>query len=202
MRSNRRKNEDAQAAHIKEMERYFSESAQFEDYRQVYLTAYERYCSLEAIYDAISAHIKTRNVQTLDSLEKTLQDLYRQDIIPPQYRNMRAMMSIAEYLEGGLCDKLEGPGGAYALYDEEKRQEQGVEFEGRLRPFITSFKWRGRDMKILERIHDEKYGCVLWAYVDYAKEYIIDGEIVQDQAIIDYLDDHYGRPVAERHIVF
>lgn len=31
---------------------------------------------------------------------------------------------------------------------------------------------------------------------------IIDDSVVTDQAVIDYLDDHYGRPVKWRNILF
>ena len=54
----------------------------------------------------------------------------------------------------------------------------------------------------MEEIDDIKYGRVLWVYIDGVKEYIIKNTVVTDQAIIDYLDDHYGRPVRDRDIIF
>ena len=62
--------------------------------------------------------------------------------------------------------------------------------------------WKEHKVKIMEEIQDPKYGRVLWAYVDYVKEYIIDDKVVEDQTIIDYLDDNYGRPTAWRDMVF
>ena len=60
----------------------------------------------------------------------------------------------------------------------------------------------GRKVRVMEEIDDIKYGRVLWVYIDGVKEYIIKNSIVTDQAIIDYLDDHYGRPVRDRDIIF
>ena len=62
--------------------------------------------------------------------------------------------------------------------------------------------WNGQKLKIMEEILDEKYGRVLWAYLDYVKVYIINGSVVTDRAVIDYLDDHYGRPVKDRGICY
>ena len=60
----------------------------------------------------------------------------------------------------------------------------------------------GRKVRVMEEIDDIKYGRVLWVYIDGVKEYIIKNSIVTDQAIIDYLDDHYGRPVRDRDVIF
>ena len=60
----------------------------------------------------------------------------------------------------------------------------------------------GRKVRVMEEIDDIKYGRVLWVYIDGVKEYIIKNTVVTDQAIIDYLDDHYGRPVRDRDIIF
>ena len=50
--------------------------------------------------------------------------------------------------------------------------------------------------------YDEKYGKVLDGYWNHNKVYIIGDEIVTNQAIIDYLDNRYGRPVKDRHILY
>ena len=77
-----------------------------------------------------------------------------------------------------------------------------VEWQGKTVETGETFPWNGHKLKIMEEIQDEKYGRVLYAYVDYCKSYIIRDEIVTDQAIIDYLDDHYGTPVGWRGLVF
>lgn len=63
-------------------------------------------------------------------------------------------------------------------------------------------QWNGKELRIMDRITDEKYGCILDAYYDHEKVYIIGDKIVEDQSIIDELDDKYGIPVAQRNIVF
>ena len=50
-----------------------------------------------------------------------LEKLYDKDVIFAKYRNLVAMSAICEYLSSGRCDKLEGMGGAYNLYEEEIR---------------------------------------------------------------------------------
>ena len=56
--------------------------------------------------------------------------------------------------------------------------------------------------ELFQEIKDEKYGQVLNVSLDYVKEYIIGDSVVTDQKVIDYLDDHYGRPVKWRSIMF
>ena len=59
------------------------------------------------------------NCQKTDDL---IEKLYTLDIIHPKYRNFMAIAQIYEYLETGRCDTLEGPNGAYNLYEQELRQ--------------------------------------------------------------------------------
>ena len=59
---------------------------------------------------------------------------------------------------------------------------------------------QGHSIRVMEIIHDEKYGKILKAYVDDTKRYIVGGKIITDQAIIDDLDNRHGRPVHERGI--
>lgn len=62
--------------------------------------------------------------------------------------------------------------------------------------------WHGKDIKVMQVIEDEKYGTVWYAFLDHRKVYIVNDEIAIDSEVIDYLDDHHGRPVRERGIVF
>ena len=59
---------------------------------------------------------------TLSKSKNVLKQLYDSDIVYPKYRNMAAMCTMYEYLASGRCDKLEGPDGAYNLYETEIRQ--------------------------------------------------------------------------------
>ena len=74
---------------------------------------------------------------------------------------------------------------------------QGKQFE-----LLKSFDWNGHKLKIFQEINDDKYGQVLNVSLDYVKAYIIGDSVVSDQEIIDYLDDHYGRPVKWRNVLF
>lgn len=58
----------------------------------------------------------------LNNLENALNEHYGQNILFPKYRNMVAITTINEYLMSGRCYELEGPNGAYNLYEMELRQ--------------------------------------------------------------------------------
>ncbi|RHS33390.1 hypothetical protein DWV52_06900 [Ruminococcaceae bacterium AF10-16] len=55
-------------------------------------------------------------------LQAALRNLYEEGIIYPKYQNLVAVSTIYEYLASGRCDRLEGPNGAYNLYEMELRQ--------------------------------------------------------------------------------
>ena len=67
---------------------------------------------------------------------------------------------------------------------------------------MKTIDWNGKPLKIMEEIIDKKYGRVWFAYLDYVKVYVVEGKVVEEQSIIDELDNKYGRPVADRDIVF
>lgn len=58
---------------------------------------------------------------TYTETTRQLQILYDQNIIFTKYRNLIAMAAITEYIESGRCNRLEGMGGAYNLFEEEIR---------------------------------------------------------------------------------
>lgn len=58
----------------------------------------------------------------LQETKNDLQTLYDKNIIFEKYRNFVAMCSIYEYFSSGRVDTLEGPNGAYNLYESELRQ--------------------------------------------------------------------------------
>lgn len=68
-------------------------------------------------------------------------------------------------------------------------------------PLLVTINWKGRKLKIIRIIKDEKYGEIWDSFLDHHHVYILNGdtlEIVEDQARIDELDDRYGIPVKER----
>ena len=62
--------------------------------------------------------------KALDDTNKKLAQLYSQNIIYPKYQNLIAVSSIYEYLDSGRCDSLDGPNGAYNIYEMEARLDK------------------------------------------------------------------------------
>jgi hypothetical protein len=61
-------------------------------------------------------------IESIAYAEKELQEIYNQNIIFPKYRNFLAINQISEYIDSGRCSELEGPYGAYNLFENELRQ--------------------------------------------------------------------------------
>lgn len=61
-------------------------------------------------------------IKPKEEAKKLLDRLYSQNIIFPKYRHFACVAQIYEYLLSGRCDQLEGPYGAYNLYESELRQ--------------------------------------------------------------------------------
>lgn len=53
--------------------------------------------------------------------ENRLEQIYGKNIIFPKYRNLVALSSLYEYICAGRCYALEGPEGAYNIYETESR---------------------------------------------------------------------------------
>ena len=75
-----------------------------------------------ATYNNECTSAMNRHESALSNLENALQALYDENVIFPKYRNMVAITTINEYLVSGRCFELEGPNGAYNLYEMELRQ--------------------------------------------------------------------------------
>ncbi len=61
-------------------------------------------------------------IKPKEEVKRMLDNLYSKDIIFPKYRNFTAVAQVLEYLISGRCTELEGPNGAYNLYESELRQ--------------------------------------------------------------------------------
>lgn len=122
MKEYEKKLSQAEAEHPKKMEQYKREFEKYKNETQKLEKEYEEQKRIarhnfELIcedYNKISSNYE----QTKDILEK----LYLLDIIFPKYREMAAMCTIYEYFASGRCSELEGPNGAYNLYESELRQ--------------------------------------------------------------------------------
>lgn len=87
-----------------------------------YNTDMAEYKTATREYDSESSVIFQKHAKTLSALEAALKELYSDDVVYPKYRDMIAMSTISEYLASGRCYELEGPDGAYNLYEMELRQ--------------------------------------------------------------------------------
>lgn len=63
------------------------------------------------------------NENKLEETAEVLKQYYDKNVVYPKYREMVAICSICEYLESGRCFTLEGPDGAYNLYETEVRAD-------------------------------------------------------------------------------
>lgn len=122
------------------MEEYQAELQKFEEKRRQYqLALNEIRCqnqekkeaygrSLVAYSEEVADYVNRSNAERdvlLDAkwkLQAALKNLYEEGIIYPKYQNLVAVSTIYEYLASGRCDRLEGPNGAYNLYEMELRQ--------------------------------------------------------------------------------
>ena len=91
-----------------------------------YKASMERYESDICRYYSDSESVMSQHSSSLASLEAALQALYDENIIFPKYRNMVAITTINEYLMSGRCYELEGPNGAYNMYEMELRQNINI----------------------------------------------------------------------------
>lgn len=102
-----------------DMERY-QRSLQY--VQQNYELERQKYNGVVSEYDAKSSVITKQHDDALQALETALETHYSDGVIFPKYRNMVAITTINEYLMSGRCYELEGPNGAYNLYEMELRQ--------------------------------------------------------------------------------
>ena len=73
-------------------------------------------------YKQLRANYDEQHKSALAALTNALADHYSLNIVFEKYRNIVAISAIDEYLSSGRCEKLEGPDGAYNLYEMELRQ--------------------------------------------------------------------------------
>lgn len=106
----------------KEEERYSAEMAVYQDKKAKYKQQYdEEYAIAENNYKKASQLVSAFD-RPLTEAKSLLERLYALDYIFPKYRNLIAMCTIYEYYMTGRVSELEGPNGAYNLYESELRQ--------------------------------------------------------------------------------
>jgi len=90
--------------------------------RDMYEKQLVAYCEEVADYESRGKAVMHELFDAKWNLEEALISLYEEGIIYSKYRNLVAVSTIYEYLASGRCDQLEGPNGAYNLYEMELRQ--------------------------------------------------------------------------------
>ena len=88
-------------------------------FSEIYESKYKVRISQKEKYEE---ELKTIIVPHIQNTKGLLKKLYSKDIVYPKYRNFIAMTQICEYIESGRCYTLEGPDGAYNLFESELRQ--------------------------------------------------------------------------------
>lgn len=73
---------------------------------------------IDANYKNCSLYVKH-----MYSAKELLDKYYETGILYPTYRNPHAVLSILKYLQSGRCKQLDGPDGAYNLYEQESRMD-------------------------------------------------------------------------------
>lgn len=73
------------------------------------------------VYDNL---VDVHNSYVIDenNIVNLINELYEKNIVHPKYRNLVAISQIYEYIDTGRCTELEGPNGAYNLFESELRQ--------------------------------------------------------------------------------
>lgn len=75
----------------------------------------------------IAEKYKEEIIPSIIEIENTLKKVYSQNIIHPKYRDFVAVAQMYEYIDTGRCTELEGPDGAYNLFESELRQNLIIE---------------------------------------------------------------------------
>lgn len=110
----------------KEVKNYKAKLSEYEEHLLKANTAYhiefENYLRELNVHKSKVFEIMHQHEIALSCLKESIEKIYDENIIFPKYRNFVAIAAINEYLLSGRCDKLEGPDGAYNLYEMELRQ--------------------------------------------------------------------------------
>ena len=121
-----RENKKAMALYQSELTKYNATIGQIteenEEKQKQYDLTLTVYSQKTAQYERERKDIYAQVSTSGQELQLALSSLYDMDVIYPKYRNLVAVSTIYEYLSSGRCDRLDGPDGAYNLYEMELRQ--------------------------------------------------------------------------------
>ena len=123
---NKERQKNGHSRYEKDLKEYDRELARYnnavDDAKKLYEERYAVYSLNADKHNKKKLEMEEKHNNALASLEYSLAKLYEENVVFPKYRNMVAITTINEYLESGRCYELEGPDGAYNLYEMELRQ--------------------------------------------------------------------------------
>ena len=97
------------------MEQYFLQLAQDEMYQKTQETN-------PPLIAKLKKECEENIITPQEDAKYLLKQMYDMNIIHPKYRSLLVVAQLYEYLDTGRCSELEGPYGAYNLYESELRQ--------------------------------------------------------------------------------
>ena len=86
-------------------------------------TAHHTYTQALIVYNQETSVTLNKLSETETTLKASLYSLYSKNVIYAKYRNLVTIATLFEYIDSGRCFELEGPNGAYNLYEGELRSD-------------------------------------------------------------------------------
>lgn len=77
---------------------------------------YEEACRLKAKAREEILTVTKALTAKCNEMKRQRNRIYARDVLQPEFQNMVAVNQIRDYLRMGICNRLEGPNGAYAVY--------------------------------------------------------------------------------------
>ena len=97
--------------------------ARAEEIEHEYSTQLDLYYRQIAEYNDETSKVCSEFNEIKQILQTNLNKLYAQNIVYAKYRNLVTIATIYEYFDSGRCSELEGPNGAYNMYEGELRSD-------------------------------------------------------------------------------
>ena len=133
----------------------YNYNRQYNKYQKDYATYQEQYKAKKELADSKKAELQSY----LNELKQRLADLYGLNILYPKYHDWVAVCSFLEYFESGRCEQLDGPDGAYNVYEAEVRQNL----------IISELEKIGNDVNSLQKHQYQLYACITAANNDVTR---------------------------------
>ena len=113
-------NKKAQEKYQADMQAYASS---YTDIQEKNSTAHRTYTQALTVYNQETNVTVSKLSETESTLKASLYTLYSKNVIYAKYRNLVTIATLFEYIDSGRCFELEGPNGAYNLYEGELRSD-------------------------------------------------------------------------------